>query len=53
MIFEAMQVSCELKEVDPAILKELLAINEKFLTPAQKDQIWIIDQRNRMLTGAK
>jgi hypothetical protein len=52
MIEDAMLTSCQLKEVDPAIMQDLKSINEKFLTPSQQDQIWIIQQRNQMLTGA-
>jgi hypothetical protein len=34
MIEDAMLVSCQLMEVDPAILQDLTTINEKFLTPS-------------------
>jgi hypothetical protein len=52
MIASAKQTSMELKLVDPQILAELRELNLKFLTQDQCDQIWIIEEREKLLSGA-
>jgi hypothetical protein len=52
MIDGAMKASIQLKQVDPNVLDELRRLNKKFLRQAQLDQIWIIEQREKLLVGA-
>lgn len=52
MIARAMQTSMALKEVDPSTMLELRELNQKFLTQGQIDQIWIIEQREKLLKGS-
>ena len=53
MIDGAMKTSIKLQQVDPDILDELRMLNKKFLTQGQLDQLWIIEQREKLLIGSK
>ena len=48
-----MDISMSFKELDPALYNQMISINERFLSQNEKDQIWVVTQRNNMLVGAR